>query len=104
MNTTLSFGHLFGETDDEMQAPWPKLKQTEIETPRQLRNGTPRKATLSRLRKLVTECGQYPGAEECVCYHGSLALLFEFEQKWAKALRHREVEIRKIRRLYELEQ
>ena len=60
-------------------------------------------ATLSRLRKLVTECGQDADAEACICYHGSLALLFEFEENWDKAVKHRQVEILKIRRLYELE-
>ena len=87
-----------------METPWPKLKQTEIEALCQRRNGTPRIATLSRLRKLVTECGQDADAEACICYHGGLALLFEFEQEWAKAIKHRQVEVRKIRRLYELEE
>src|SRR4030095_8178469 len=86
-----------------MGPPWQKLKQTEMEALRQRRNGHPRMATLSRLRKLVTECGRSADAEACMCYHGSLALLFEFDEDWAKAVKHRQVEIRKIRRLYELE-
>src|SRR5687768_13366703 len=86
-----------------MEAPWPELKQTEMEVLTQRRKGSPRKNTLSRLRKLLTACGRERGATSSICYHGSLALLFEFEQDWADALRHRRIEIRKIRRLYELE-
>jgi hypothetical protein len=58
--------------------------------------------TVSRLRKLVTKCGDDPEAEAAICYHGSLALLFEFDRDWPKALNHRRVEIRKIRRLHKL--
>ena len=86
-----------------MDAPWSELKQTEIEVLRQRRKGKPRTGTLSRLRRLVTECGQDRDASAAICYHGALALLFESEQDWPNALRHRRIEIRKIRRLYALE-
>jgi hypothetical protein len=45
-------------------------------------------------------CGDDPDAEAVICYHGSLALLFEFVRDWPMALKHRQVEIRKIRRLH----
>lgn len=87
-----------------MQAPWRNLKETEMEALRQRRNGSPLPGTLSRLRKLVTKCGQDADAEARICYHGSLALLFEYDRDWSNALKHRQLEIRKIRRLHELEQ
>ena len=86
-----------------MQAPWSELKQTEEAALRQRRKAKPRTDTLSRLRRLVTECGQDRDASAAICYHGALALLFESEQDWPNALKHRRIEIRKIRRLYELE-
>jgi hypothetical protein len=61
-------------------------------------------STLSRLRELVTKCGEDPDADASICYHGSLALLFEFDHDWANALTHRQLEIRRIRRLHELEE
>lgn len=60
--------------------------------------------TISRLRKLVAQCGEDTDAVESICYHGSLALLFEFDQDWSSAVKHRELEIRKIRRLHKLEE
>jgi hypothetical protein len=49
-------------------------------------------------------CAEDKEADASICYHGSLALVFEFERDWPKALKHRELEIRKIRRLHKLEQ
>ena len=87
-----------------MQAPWRDLKETEMQTLRQRRRGGPLPVTLSRLRKLIGKCAQEKEADESICYHGSLALAFEFDRDWPKALKHRQVEIRKIRWLHKLEQ
>src|SRR5438128_2501380 len=87
-----------------MHAPWRDLKETEMQVLRQRRRGPPLPSTLNRLRKLVTTCGRDPDAEASICYHGSLALLFEFDRDWSSAVKHRQLEIRKIRRLYVLEQ
>jgi len=71
---------------------------------RQRRRGRPLPGTLSRLRKLVGMCGEDKEAGACICYHGSLALVFEFDRDWTSAVKHRQLEIRKIRRLHFLEQ
>ncbi len=87
-----------------MQAPWRDLKQTEVQALRERRRCRLLPATLSRLRRLVARCAEDTEADPSICYHGSLALLFEFAQDWPKALKHRQLEIRKIRRLHKLEQ
>ncbi len=87
-----------------MQAPWRDLKQTEMQALRQRRRGHLLAATLCRLRKLAAKCGEDKEAEASICYHGSLALVLEFDLDWPKALKHRQLEIRKIRRLHKLEQ
>ena len=86
-----------------MQAPWQKLKDTELEVLRQRRNGSVLPVTLSRLGRLVARCRLDADAEASICYHGSLALLYEFDRDWSGALKHRQLEIRKIRRLHVLE-
>ena len=85
-----------------MQAPWRDLKTTEMRVLGQRQRGRLLPRTLSRLRELVTKCGEDPDADASICYHGSLALLFEFDHDWTNALMHRQVEIRKIRRLHKL--
>jgi hypothetical protein len=85
-----------------MQPPWRDLKETEMLVLRQRQRGRFLPGSVSRLRKLVMKCGDDPDAEAAICYHGSLALLFEFDRDWPKALKHRRVEIRKIRRLHKL--
>jgi hypothetical protein len=87
---------------DLMQPPWRDLKETEMRVLRQRQRGRLQPGAVSRLRKLVTKCGEDPDAEAAICYHGSLALLFEFDRDWPKALRHRQVEIRKIQRAQKL--
>src|SRR6266478_3874461 len=91
-------------TTESMQTPWRTLKDTELEALRQRRNGNPLPSTISRLRKLLAKCGQDADAESSICYHGSLSMLFEFDRDWSNAVKHRELEIRKIRRLHVLEQ
>jgi hypothetical protein len=62
------------------------------------------KARIEKLRTLAKKCGRgNPDAEECICYHGALALIYEADGSVTKAIEHREKEIAKIRRLHELE-
>jgi hypothetical protein len=62
------------------------------------------KARIERLRKLAKKCRRHnPDAEESICYHGALALIHEADGTLEQAIRHREQEIAKIRRLHELE-
>src|SRR6266498_5632548 len=86
-----------------MQFPWHDLKKAELAALSERRSGRISQRTLPPLRKLVAECQQDPDADARICYHGSLALLFEADRDWSSALKHRQLEMRKIRRLYELE-
>jgi hypothetical protein len=62
------------------------------------------KRRIERLRTLAKRCRRRnPDAEESICYHGALALIFEADGSLKKAIKHREEEIAKIRRLHELE-
>ena len=59
---------------------------------------------IERLRTLAKQCRRHnPDAEESVCYHGALALIHEAEGSFEQAIKHREEEIARIRRLHELE-
>lgn len=83
--------------------PWRKLKEVESEALRRRRKGTLLPAEVSRLRRLVKKCKQDTDAGEAICYHGCLALIFEADRDWSNALKHRRLEISKIRRLHKLE-
>jgi hypothetical protein len=83
--------------------PFYKLKQLELKI---LSAGAakPTKAQIERLRALAKKCRRgNPDAEEAICYNGALALNYEADGSIEKAIRHREIEIAKIRRLHELE-
>lgn len=84
-----------------MRVPWRDLKDAELKALRQRQGGKLSSNTISPLRKLSGRCGRDPDAGKCICYHGSLALLFEFDQDWKNAIKHRRVEISLIQRLYE---
>jgi hypothetical protein len=57
---------------------------------------------ISRLRKLASRCRKDPEAEAAICYHGSLALVREFDRDWLSAAQHRSTEISLIKKLREL--
>jgi len=78
------------------------LKEKELEVLRWRRSGNIPSITISRLRRLVRKCSAAPDAEEAICFHGSLALIYEFDQDIANAVKHRKTEISLIRKLYEL--
>lgn len=62
------------------------------------------KARIEQLRTLVKKCRRgNPDAEESICYHGALALIYEADGSIEQAIKHREEEIAKIRGLHELE-
>src|SRR5690349_17631471 len=84
-----------------MSNPFADLKELEFEI---LSKSRFNKAKIERLRKLVKKCRRgNPDAEHSICYHGALALIHEADGSLTKAIRHREQEIAKIHRLYELE-
>jgi hypothetical protein len=83
--------------------PFAKLKELELKI---LSAGAARqnKARIERLRALAKQCRRgNPDAEEAICYHGALALIYEADGSLELAIKHREQEIAKIRRLHELE-
>src|SRR5687768_13374756 len=84
-----------------MSNSFAELKELEMEI---LSKRRVDKARIERLRTLAKKCRRgNPDAEECICYHGALALIHEADGSLMEAIRHREEEIAKIRRLHELE-
>ena len=84
-----------------MSNPFSELKELEMEI---LSKRRVNKARIERLRTLAKKCRQgNPDAEECICYHGALALIHEADGSLTKAIRHREEEIAMIHRLHRLE-
>ena len=84
-----------------MRVPWRDLKDAELEALGQRQDGNLSSRTISPLRKLSRRCRRDPDAGKCICYHGGLALLFEFDEDWKNAIKHRRIEISLIQRLYE---
>jgi hypothetical protein len=83
--------------------PFAELSELELKI---LSTGAARanKARIERLRALAKKCRRgNPDAEMAICYHGALALIYEADASIEKAIKHREIEIAKIRRLHELE-
>lgn len=78
-----------------------ELKQLEIKI---LAARRVNKARIKQLRTLAKRCRRgNPEAEESICYQGALALIHEADGSIEQAVKHREEEIAKIRRLHELE-
>ena len=85
-----------------MGNPFKDLKDAEMEALRWRRAGAIPRKIISRLRKLVNRCRKDPEAGEAICYHGTLALLYEFDQEWLSAAKHRRKEIKLIEKLRSL--
>lgn len=85
-----------------MSFPWSKLKAREIEILALPSVGADMKR-IDSLRALIDDCRHDPNAESSICYHGALALIYEADSEFEKAIRHREEEIAKIHHLHELE-
>ena len=76
-----------------MGNPFKELKDAELEALRRRRVGAIPPKIISQLRKLVSRCRNDPEAALAICYHGSLALVYEFDRNWLHAARHRTTEI-----------
>ena len=87
-----------------MRPPWHLLKQAEMAALSERRREGMRPATIARLRKLVQRCERDAEADQAICLHGSMALLCEYDGDWSDAVKHRKIEISKIRRLHKLEE
>jgi hypothetical protein len=85
-----------------MFPPWHELKQTEMRALAARLDGTLDTNLVDALRKLFDACKDHPDADESICYHGSLTLIYEFDGEPDAALAHRNTEISKIRKLREL--
>ena len=84
-----------------MSNPFAELKELELQI---LSKRRVNKASIEWLRALAKKCPRVnPDAEAGICYHGALALIYEADGSLTEAIRHRELEIAKIRRLHELE-
>ena len=82
---------------------WWDLKELEMEILNQIwveRNPNP--LMIEDLRKLISSCSEDTDSEEAICYHGALALLYEYEENWERAIHHRNIEISKIHKLHDL--
>jgi hypothetical protein len=84
-----------------MSIPWAKLKELEVEILSQ--GDAIVESRIKKLCTLVEQCRRDPDADESICYHGALALIYQADGSLEQAIRHREEEIAKIRRLHELE-
>ncbi len=81
--------------------PWLEMKQQEMSILLKMREG--REVTLAEienLRSLFNQCAEMNDAAEAICYHGVAALLAAADGDKAKAIRHREIEIQKIKQLH----
>jgi|SRR5580765_6228505 len=85
-----------------MRTPFKELKDAEVEVLRWRRAGVIPPKIISRLRKLINRCRKDPKAGGTICYHGSLALLHEFDREWPSAAKHRSKEITMIEKLRSL--
>lgn len=59
---------------------------------------------IENLRSLFTKCAEMDDSAEAICYHGAAAILAVADGDETKAIRHREIEIRKIKELHIEEQ
>src|SRR6266436_5697901 len=85
-----------------MRIPWKELKEAEVEGLRKRRTGKLPRKMISRLQKLLSKCRKDPDADECICYHGGIALVNESDRDWANAAKHRQIEISLIQKLHSL--
>lgn len=84
--------------------PWRKLKQCEVLVLKHRAAGGKSPDLISSLRHLIEEVAVAPDAEESICYHGALSLVYEFDGDFEKAISHRKIEIEMIEYLHDLAQ
>jgi hypothetical protein len=85
--------------------PWKRLKTLENKLTDLVVSEMPvEKKWVTQLSRVWTQCAVAPDADEAICYHGCKALLAHFDGDPATAIKHRQIEARKIKRLYALEE
>ena len=93
------------QTLQEELNPWPELKALEIQlTDNVAADIAPEKTLVAKFRELLESCVSDLNAQESVCYHGSRPLLAQLDNDIPMAIHHREIEVRLVSRLYELEE
>ena len=84
-----------------MFPPWHELKQTEMMLLNQRADSGMSPGLVVTLRRLFDRCKEMTDADEAICYHGTLALLYESDGNVDEAIKHRRIEIDKIESLHQ---
>lgn len=87
-----------------MIPPWHELKQAEV-VAIDVRTTGLRSLTsdvIEPLRNLLNDCKTATDANDAICFHGALSLILEFDGELDSAIKHRKIEISKIRELHDL--
>ncbi len=87
-----------------MFPPWHELKRSEMRALKSRAEGSLDADVIASMRALFEACRKAPDANESICYHGSLALILEFDGDLDAAIEHRKIEISKIQQLHNLAQ
>ena len=81
--------------------PWRKLKDLEIAILSQLQDGSLPSATdVATLRVLFADCAAADDATDAICYHGAAAIIAIADGDISTAIKHRQIEIQKIKELH----
>jgi hypothetical protein len=90
-----------------MATTWQKLKELETSAFAARAEGAIDRLMVSRLRRMVSRLRRMlcaaavlPDAECAIVFHSAWALVHEFEGSLPNAIRHRAIEVAKIRRLH----
>lgn len=83
-----------------MATPWQKLKEAETAVLAARRGGSITKRLVTRLRNTLRSVQDLPDAEHAIVFHGAWSLIHEVDGNLVDAVRHRAVEVVKIRRLH----
>jgi hypothetical protein len=59
-----------------------------------------RASDIEALRVLLNECAKADDCTSAICYHGAAAIIANTDGNKVAAIRHREIEIRKIKQLH----
>jgi hypothetical protein len=88
------------ELDGPMATTWQKLKELENSAFAARAEGAIDRRMVSRLRRMLCAAAVLPDAECAIVFHSAWALVHEFEGSLPNAIRHRAIEVAKIRRLH----
>ncbi len=86
-----------------MTTRWQKLKELETAAFAARKAGTIDKWIVLGLRRALRSVEDLPDAEHAIVFHGAWALVHEFDGNTADAIRHRTIEVAKIRQLHAAE-